>query len=151
MYSNERMMKIMITPVGKLHFETQKDIIDYVSRGMCPTKENFNALMMQVRTPVIVTPDDPNNGKIVQIDPNAVTDENREVVAAIMERVYENRKWNRNMMIAGTIGVIALGLLIHHGVSSSDEKDTKDDKDLVLYRLDNGDLVDLDRIDVDLD
>lgn len=105
-----------------IKFETQQDIIDYVTRGMCPTKKNFDAVMAQVRNPSTL-PRDPET-KDPYISPDVIPAADREVVAAVMERVYENRKWNRNVILgtAGVVGGVAL-LVMLRGHMKEKEKD----------------------------
>lgn len=98
-----------------IRFENKQDIVDYVSRGVMPTKKNFEAVMAQVRYPTKgPRTQDP---KRVYIEDGVIPAEDRELVAALMERVYENRRWNRNVALAtigGVAGIVLLGTLCSH-------------------------------------
>jgi len=115
---------MMVLP-KKVVFHNYKDIVDYVSKGLPPTKENFNQLMNQVRNPS--TPEQVSNlkGKEVVIADTVIPSENaRALTADILERVYENRISNRNkILIIGGILLAVTGAGIYGYCYYKDKKE----------------------------
>ena len=112
----------MIISPEKIVFENTTDIVDYVSRGMIPTRKNFEKVMLKVRCPdeTEVAEDEvyiPNR-IFINCDENALND--------ALTRVYENRVRNRNITLA-VVGIAALSLLI--GKASSSKKKNSDSDD----------------------
>ncbi len=113
---------ILVKP-GEISFETQNDIIDYITKGIPPRKHDFELVMSRFMNPDSDTNIvDENGNKIsskskddVYISPMAIpTDlKSRELLEKAMERVYANRCRNRNILlgIAGISGVIGLKMI----------------------------------------
>ena len=80
-------------------FESQKDIVDFVSGGILPpSKSQFNDLMYRVNNPISselsITP-----GEDVVITESMVPIDEREVLDRVLRRVYANRVKRRNGFI----------------------------------------------------
>lgn len=99
----------------RIVFETESDLIDYVGRGMVPTKKNFQKFIIKVHNP-----DDENiygPGDITQVSISKnlfLKDCDPETMDRILTRMYQNRVHNRNVMLAvgGIIGgILAVGMI----------------------------------------
>jgi hypothetical protein len=98
-------------------FETKDDVIDYVSKGIFPPREeHFNQVMNKVRTP-----DEKNDptlmckkGREVVIDNTVIPESDREVLGDVLTRVYGNRVEKRDTILTlaglGIAGVLLYGL-----------------------------------------
>ena len=109
----------MITNPKKICFETEKDVIDYVSKGIVPTRRNFSKVINGV-----IYPDDEISaaekaGKDVVIKEGIIPDEDRDAINRALNIVYNNRVKNRNLTILGMVGLFAAGLFLGSSVSSS--------------------------------
>lgn len=112
----------MLTDPTKMVFENTNDVIDYVSKGMVPTRKNFEKVMFAVRYP---TPEGatPEEGQ-VRIPDRIFINCDNDTMNEALHRVYQNRVRNRNIGI-GIVGVIAAGLIF--GKLSNKYKDDDDD------------------------
>lgn len=99
----------------RVAFETDVDIIDYVSRGMVPTKKNFEKIAYK-----LLNPDENDIPKIddnVYISQDLLGYRDPETMEFVLRRVYANRVRNRNIAfgIAGAIGgIVLLSMLSSH-------------------------------------
>lgn len=103
----------MINP-ERIVFESEKDLVDFVARGMVPRRKDFDKFIVKVRNP----DDEHGEGDItkVRIGKNVfLKDYDNEVIDRVLTRVYEDRVHNRNMMLtvagiaAGIVGVLMFG------------------------------------------
>lgn len=118
----------MITKPEKIVFETTEDVVDYISKGLPPTKKNFNKVMIAWNSSIdeYAKEDQPIPGKDTIIPANAKMNIDNDTFNAICERVYKNRVRNRNIAL-GIAGVLLLGS-IGCGVSSSRHSSKEDEK-----------------------
>lgn len=101
-------MNMAIIRPERVVFESDADIIDYVSRGMVPTKRNFEKVMSK-----LLNPDESDAPRVdgeVRIPQYLLMDCDSETMEFVLRRVYENRVKNRNMALgaAGVVGGIVL-------------------------------------------
>ena len=91
----------------RVMFESQKDVIDYVSGGILPpSKSQFEEMINRVRNPLDSTKDTTSLvGNDVIITDKVVPDDEKEMLDKVLRRVYENRVKRRNAYIL--IGVLA--------------------------------------------
>lgn len=118
----------MINP-KKVAFETEKDVIDYVSRGLPPTKKNYREFINRVRCPLADLDDGTYNdmvGNTVIIEESLFLNCDKDTLERSLERVYENRRRNRNIALAA-IGIVAGVLII--GATRSEKKDRSEVSD----------------------
>ena len=108
----------------KIAFEYASDVVDYVSRGMVPTKKNFEKVINKVKNP---DEDDPTTTNEVYIPSRIFINCDKDTMDIALRRVYENRVRNRNIGI-GIIGAMAIGLLI--GGIASRSKDHEENNRL---------------------
>lgn len=102
-------------------FETENDIIDYVSKGIVPSRKNFEKVMSKVRIP--------DYEKIegqVYISKNMFIKCDQETLDFALNRVYKNRVRNRNICIGSLALILIAGLLLGN---KSDKKDKYDEDD----------------------
>lgn len=115
----------MITNPTKILFEDEKDVIDYVTKGLPPTKKNFAKVINGLN----------NNGDGIHIGENVFSNENdRELINHALNIVYENRVKNRNITILAMVGLFTAGLFI--GTSTTSRKYEKEIKKRECYDLD---------------
>lgn len=107
----------MINP-KRIKFENRNDVIDYVARGLPPTKKQYAAFAAAMQNPVAVI--DPES-KGVQIGTTIVSGPEDDI-NEILDRVYADRIHNRNIAI-GTIGgvLVVTGALLFKGHSDKPE------------------------------
>lgn len=106
----------------KIVFETNVDIIDYVTRGLPPTKKNFEKVISKVINP---DPDENSTcevGKNVYIPGRLFFKCDNDTMEQALTRVYENRIHNRNMMLAAA-GVVIAGIIFGSIKSNSKKKE----------------------------
>lgn len=109
-------------PPERVVFEGTTDIVDYVSKGFPPSKKNFDRLLATVRVPLkddevqVATEND------IVISQHIFTEIDNEQFAEVMQRVYENNVYNRNMAILGFFGGVALGLCIGVNIGGGSDK-----------------------------
>ena len=108
----------MLCNPERVIFEYKTDVIDYVTKGMVPTKKNFNQVMEKVRTPDVVKPD-----QGVYIPDGLFLNSDRYSFEDIMQRVYKNRVRNRNIGL-GVAGIVVAGVLIGCMFGGSDPDPT---------------------------
>ena len=118
----------MLTNPEKIVFESTDDIVDYVSKGIIPTRKNFEKIIIKV-----ASPDAYGSTKVdresVHIPEHLFINCDKETMRQAVARVYENRVRNRKITL-GILGTIALGLLIggiNSGKKNDDDEDDEDD------------------------
>lgn len=99
-------MKISIE---RVELENDKDIINYVTKGLSPSKKNFQKLAAGI-----------SEGSIKLLDPNKNVIQTS-ISPEILETVYNNKKRNEIMaLILGSIAVIiAFTMGVKRGASAS--------------------------------
>lgn len=114
---------MLLTKPDSIKFESKTDIVDYVTKGLPPTKKNFNTLMASVHVPT-ANANETKEGNVF-IDENMFINCDQETFEEVMNRVYENRIRNRNISIGVGAGVIVLALLgVHkHNKNEDDDED----------------------------
>lgn len=114
----------MIAKPEKVVFETNKDVVDYITKGLPPTKKQFNAVMNALND------DEDIHEKIPGVDviiPSTVkNDIDIDQFNEICRQVYHNRIRNRNIAI-GVGSVLALGVFI--GCRSHNKKCRENEED----------------------
>lgn len=88
---------------AQIKFESQDDVIDYVTRGIPPRKKDFEDLMDSIRDS-----SDPANHVVVA--PGLEFDMDEDAFVNAMNRVYKNRCRNRNILIGA--GIVIGGIMI---------------------------------------
>ena len=102
----------MIIKPEKVVFESSSDVIDYITKGLPPTKKNFNAVMDAFNNEV---PEGQTQipGVNIIIPRDAKLEIDNEAFNKICRQVYKNRIRNRNLVIgvtaALTVGAIGVG------------------------------------------
>lgn len=109
----------MITNPKKIYFETEKDIIDYVSKGIVPSRKNFSKVINGVIFPDNEISAKEKMGKDVVIKEGIIANEDKDAINRALNIVYDNRVKNRNLTILGMVGLFAAGFFIGSSVSSS--------------------------------
>lgn len=100
--------------LNNLQFESQNDVIDYVTKGLPPKKKDFETLMDAVATH---DPSDVDPSRHVIIAPGVEFDMDEDALINAMRRVYKNRCRNRNILIGASIvvgGVVIAALSSQH-------------------------------------
>ena len=128
---------MMIVQPERIAFTEQDDIIDYVTKGLPPTKKNFEKVISKVKNPDnsgdFYYRNAPKAGVEVVINDYVVPYDQRDQLDHTLKRVYKNRIRNRNtILIVGGLAVLgALGILIGGGGSSKndDSDDPKSNND----------------------
>ena len=99
----------MLIDPKKVQFETQNDVIDYITKGFLPPrKEHFDKVIDKVRTPDNVDYAYQQRGKEVVISENVISENDRKLIDSILTKVYENRIRNRNKLLIGIGSAFAL-------------------------------------------
>jgi len=92
-----------------IKFESTEDVIDYVTKGLPPTRKNYEKIVEK-----IIYPDDPNypdNNKEVILSENIFKVTDNETFMHTLDRVYDNRINNlKNIAIGAGIGACIFGL-----------------------------------------
>lgn len=115
----------MITNPTKILFENEKDVIDYVTKGLPPTKKNFAKLINGLS----------NNDDSIHIGENMASNEiDHEMISHALNIVYENRVKNRNVTILAMVGLFATGLFI--GTTTASHKYEKEREEMKKERFD---------------
>ena len=128
----------MIINPEKMVFENTTDIIDYVSRGLPPTKKNFEKIIFKVKHP-----DSEETGtNEVYIPERLFINCDNDTMTEALNRVYANRIRNRNVAITTAIGIVAIGLIFGK-MSSGKHKKDKDEDDVNTDSFFDSDLLEL--------
>lgn len=105
----------MITSPQYVKFENPVDIVDYVTRGLPPTREDFNALMTKIKLPDDWSTSLQKQGKEITVPQSVFTDwseEEIDVLYKTLDRVYANRCRNLKITCGAVAGVVVAGLVI---------------------------------------
>ncbi|MCM1233508.1 MAG: hypothetical protein NC489_25615 [Ruminococcus flavefaciens] len=114
----------------KVKFESQKDVIDYVTRGAPPRKKDFNALIDAIDTRDSVPEDlQEKPGTRVVIRPGLEFNMDDDALVTALNQIYINRCHNRKIlmgagMVIGAI-VIAGGLHQHNRINDLEAENKK--------------------------
>lgn len=101
----------MIISPKRVMFETEKDIIDYVSKGLPPSKDNFKLLIDMIKDPYGES--NIQNNKM-NIDPSILLKQDKETLEKVLKRVYENRVTDKNNICTGIC--IGIAVIVLHGL-----------------------------------
>lgn len=128
----KELINMLMPSVNELQFGSTQDIVDYTSRSFIPKKDEFEQVMIHLRHPD-TTPRNPGTDSVyISADVVPATLEEREAVAKVLERVYENRKRNRRNVLV-TVGVIA-GVVIGGHIFLFSHRHQKEKDELNAYR-----------------
>jgi hypothetical protein len=127
----------MIINPEKMVFENTTDIVDYVSRGLPPTRKNFEKVMLKVRCP----DSEEHESNEVHIHERLFINCDNDTMTEALNRVYENRIRNRNITIA-VVGIVAMGLIFGK-MSNGKHKKHKDEEDVNVDNFFDSDLLEL--------
>lgn len=115
----------MLLDPSKIVFESKEDVIDYITKGLPPTRDNFEKVMAAMNNPVhdCYTR---NPGEVI-IKESAVNCSEKEIITVneICRQVYNNRRRNRNIAIGIGIGVTAAVVIGYVSANSSDDDKKK--------------------------
>lgn len=113
-------MASIFTDPQKIVFETDMDIVAYISGGtMCPTRKQFDDLMDALRNPPPLIRVDSEEGEEMQMVPkpmpitiefDAIPDP--DLLEKYMREVYKNRRRNDQMHFITGVALTALALNI---------------------------------------
>lgn len=112
-------MKISIE---RIELENDKDIIDYVTKGLSPSKKNFQRLKAGI-----------SEGSIKLLDPNKNVIQTS-ISPEVLEAVYNNKK--RNEVIALILGSIAVIIAFSMGVRRGANSARRDFNNVFLETMD---------------
>jgi len=107
-------------------YETQYDIVDYVTKGLPPSRKNLNRVMATVYQPHSSESLQEKAPDVIAISTDLFPSNNNDEFGLMLNRVYENNVRNRNFAIAGIVGAFALGIFV--GGSCHKSKDKDDDR-----------------------
>lgn len=113
---------MLLTKPDAIKFDSTRDIVDYVSKGLPPTKKNYTALMNSVHAPT-ANAAETKNGEVF-IDEQLFINCDKETFEAVLDQIYENRIRNRNIAIG--IGAAAVVGLVF-GIHKHNEKENEDE------------------------
>lgn len=119
----------MIINPAKIEFESRDDIIDYISKGLPPSRKNFYEVMDKVEYPNSSSTYArlaPRAGEEVIIVERLIPEDERRTYEYILSRVYHNRVVRRNKRIAAYIAIGALALIFGGKHKSHDDVDDPD-------------------------
>lgn len=118
----------MITKPDKIKFESSMDVVDYISKGIVPTRRNFDDIIQKVRYPD-EEGSTPVEGKPYMPRRIFINISNDEMIE-VLDRVYKNRVRNRNIRISIasiiTAGLLFCGISNHQSKKDDDEEDEED-------------------------
>lgn len=106
-------------------FGSIQDIVDYVTKGLPPSKQNFDKMIFKVRNPDDDDTMIDNDGEPqVVIRERSLMQYDNDQLADVLERVYRNNVRNRNLTIGiGTIvTAVLLGSLIRTKAELREER-----------------------------
>lgn len=102
----------------KAVFTSVEDLVDYVEKGLPPTKSDFEQVIEKIKMPNSVA--DPTllqkTGKEVIVTDLVVKKGNAETIEAVLNRIYENRRsrYKTGLIAVAVIGI--LGALAYFGI-----------------------------------
>lgn len=94
----------MITDPKKISFESKDDVIDYVTKGLPPSKKHYDHVMKELE------------------DSDLCEDDDFPTLQRALNRVYNNRRTERNIVFVG-LGLIAAGITAGCVISSKKDED----------------------------
>lgn len=111
----------------KVVFETESDVVDYVSRGLPPTKKKYREFINRVSSPLsdVDVDDSEIVGDTVIIRESLFLDCDKDTLQRSLERVYANRIRNRNIILA--LAAVTAGAVLFGSIKSGKSKDSSDD------------------------
>lgn len=115
----------MIIDPSKIAFESSKDVVDYITLGIPPTRKQFDKLMYAVRHPEDTDVYTPAIGEVVIYKQDIANWSDsvyvQNAVAEVLERVYRDRIVMRNVAIAVGAAVVVGGIIavVNSGKSDS--------------------------------
>lgn len=112
----------------KVVFETEEDVVDYVSRGLPPTKKKYKEFINRVSSPLSDLDMDDSEivGDTVIIRESLFLNCDKDTLQRSLERVYANRIRNRNIIL--TLAAVTAGAILFGSIKSSRCKDSDTDK-----------------------
>lgn len=112
----------------KVVFETEEDVVDYVSRGLPPTKKKYKEFINRVSSPLSDLDMDDSEivGDTVIIRESLFLNCDKDTLQRSLERVYANRIRNRNIIL--TLTAVTAGVILFGSIKSSRCKDSDADK-----------------------
>ena len=125
---------MLVAKPHQIQFDSKESIIDYVSRGLPPTKKNYQLLKEKIQNPdneySDVTP-----GKDVIINEDLFNGINRQEFEEILDRVYKNQVRNRNITIGilGTVAIVCIAGGVHHHIE--EKKEEKENTKIEVYEF----------------
>lgn len=110
----------------RIKFENRNDIIDYVAKGVIPSKENYNKLSDGIRNP-FKTQEELNEAKGYQsiIEDHALEGVSREDMSDILYQVYKDRITNRNNIIKIASAAAAVSVFSAISIKKKSKEKTK--------------------------
>ena len=91
----------MLVDPKKVCFESQDDVVDYVTKGFLPPlRKHFDQVMEKVDSPNPVGYEG-RRGEEVLISETAIPEIDRKTLRKVMDKVYRNRVMNQNKAIIG--------------------------------------------------
>ena len=103
----------------QIKFEGINDVVDYVSLGLPPTKDNYEKLRNSIGSYPI------SDGSNIKISKGAFIEMSREDLQTVLDRVYADNCRNRNMLlgICGVIGIVAIGSIFSANKKKKNEEE----------------------------
>ena len=92
----------------KIIFETNKDLVDFVSRGRIPKEEYFNKFIDAVEYK------DYQEDNEINIVDGVLTENNRPIISDVLKRVYDNRIQNKKNIGIGLLSALIIGSIIKY-------------------------------------
>lgn len=92
----------MVTNPNNLVFETREDVIDFITFGIVPNRENAQRVIAGIRDDTAINP-------AVQIN---FIPEDRKELADVLERVYENMRTMQYVAAGAIVTSGALGFML---------------------------------------
>lgn len=110
----------------KVVFETEEDVVDYVSRGLPPTKKKYKEFINRVSSPLSDLDMDDSEivGDTVIIRESLFLNCDKDTLQRSLERVYANRIRNRNIIL--TLAAVTAGAILFGSIKSSRSKDSNE-------------------------
>lgn len=123
----------MITKPEKIKFETSDDIVDYISKGLPPTKRNYEKIKEAINTPIKIEITDEMLQKQDQvlITQPMVGTLDEDTLLKVCDRVYHNRVKERNLILM-MVGIGVLGAL-GFGIASNKKKEDEIEDDVDFF------------------
>lgn len=109
----------------KIVFESQEDLVDFVTRGLVPSKKNFEKVMAKMYYPNADDEVRDPNSKELFIPERLFIQCDRDTMNIVLNRVYANRVRNRNIILvaAGVVGSVMLLGAIRGNKKKDDDGD----------------------------